>query len=188
MDRAPGRTPRRGRPPTLDRDKLVTAAARMSPETLTMAAVAAELGVSTSALYRWVADREALLDLVSTTMAARTLPGGPPEPADWRDWLIGWAHNVRREFGAVPGFAVRVLTGPHRAAGHDPLEQAGVRAFTAAGLDPARARQCWYAFGIAVLGWTAAEHGGGLFGEAPGDFDALLDILIDGSVPAGRAQ
>jgi AcrR family transcriptional regulator len=134
MDRAPGPAPRRGRPPLLSQDKLVTVAARMAPETLTMAGVAAELGVSTSALYRWVPDREALLDMVSDTMAARILPADSPTGENWREWLTEWARNVRREFRAVPGFAVRVLTGPHRAAGHDRLNQAGVRAFTAAGM------------------------------------------------------
>jgi AcrR family transcriptional regulator len=185
MDRAPGPAPRRGRPPLLSQDKLVTVAARMAPETLTMAGVAAELGVSTSALYRWVPDREALLDMVSDTMAARILPADSPTGENWREWLTEWARNVRREFRAVPGFAVRVLTGPHRAAGHDRLNQAGVRAFTAAGTDPLRAQQCWHAFSVSVLGWTAAEHSDVLPGATAMDFDTLLQILLDGSVPAG---
>lgn len=148
-----------------------------------MSAVARELGVSTSALYRWVADREALLDLVSSTMAERITPAGTPSRDDWQDWLREWAHNVRREFNAVPGFAVRVLTGPHRHAGHAHLEHAGVHAFTIAGADPDDAHQYWYAFSAAVVGWVAAEHSGNYPRTARMNFTALLQILLRGTDP-----
>jgi len=152
----------------------------MDPANLTMSAVAAELGVSPSALYRWVADREALLDLVGITMVERIMPASEARSDNWQEWLTEFAYNVRREFAAVPGFAVRILTGPHRQSAHAPLNQAGVQAFTAAGAAPDYAQQCWYAFSIAVLGWTAAEHAGTLPGPIPMDFDVLLRILLCG--------
>lgn len=183
MEEAPGGAPRRGRPPVLDRDRLITVAAGMDPRALTMTGVARELGVATSALYRWVSDREALLDLVSSTMLDRILPGQEPTASSWRAWLTTWAHNVRREFGAVPGFAARVLTGPHRDPAHGRLEAAGVHAFTAAGHPPDRARQCWYAFAVAVVGWVAVEHGHDDPAGEPRDFDALLEILLRGTAP-----
>lgn len=143
--------------------------------------MAAELGVSTSALYRWVADRDALLDLVSAAMVERILPDRMATGADWQTWLIEWAHNVRRECAAVPGFAVRVLTGPHRAAGHDQLHRLGVRAFLVGGATPDYAQQCWYAFTTAVVEWIAAEHNLTLPGAAPMQFDTLLQILLRGT-------
>lgn len=172
----------------LSLDKLVTTAAAMDPQTLTMAAVAGELGVSTSALYRWVHDREALLDLVSATMVERILPGRAAGAADWQDWLTEWAHNVRREFGTVPGFAARVLSGPHRPASHEQLNQAGVRTFTTAGADAELAQQCWYVFSVAVLGWITAENTNLQHAnQTPMDFDVLLQVLLRGSADAVRA-
>lgn len=180
FDESPG-PPRRGRPAVLSRRRLVTVAARMDPATLTMSAVAAELGVGPSALYRWVSDREGLLDLVSDSMAQRILPAGEPTADTWREWLTEWAHNVRREFAEVPGFALRVLTGPHRSVGHDPLHERGVRAFTLAGLDLDDAFQCWYAFSVAVAGWVVAEGNSELPRPVEMRFEALLRILLAGA-------
>ena len=70
-DRPP--VPRRGRPAELDLDRIVAVAGRMDPQRLTMSAVATELGVATSALYRWVDGRDGLLDLVSERLVARIL-------------------------------------------------------------------------------------------------------------------
>jgi AcrR family transcriptional regulator len=179
----PAETPRRGRPPVQDLDRIVSVAAAMDPGRLTMAAVAAQLDVSPSALYRWVADRDALLDLVSATMARRILPTWSPGGDDWQDWLLEWAHNVRREFTAVPGFALRVLTGPHREAGHTALEQAATRAFVAGGATPDDARQYWYVFSAAVVGWITVEQGRAFPASVPMDFDVLLEVLLRGTGP-----
>jgi AcrR family transcriptional regulator len=154
----------------------------MDPATLTMAAVAASLGVSTSALYRWVADREALLDLVSERAAVRMLPDWEPGADTWREWLTDWAHRTRRELGAVPGYAQRVLTGPHRAAGHSRVETAAVEAFRAAGATRERAQQYWYVFSTSVVGWITVEQAGRFPTEAAlMDFTALLQVLLRGS-------
>jgi hypothetical protein len=47
-------------------------------------AVARDLGVALSALYRWVADRAHLLDLVSAELGARLRPGAQPTAETWR--------------------------------------------------------------------------------------------------------
>lgn len=183
MDHAPPSTPRRGRPPVLDLDKIVTTAAGMDPSRLTMTSVAAELGVTTPALYRWVSDRDTLLSLVSARMAERILPAGRPDPATWREWLTEWAHNLRRECETAPGFAVRLLTGPHRAENHIEFEHRATAAFIAAGIDPADAPQYWYAFSAAVLGWIAADQSHNFPSTTPMDFDTLLRMLLQGTVP-----
>jgi AcrR family transcriptional regulator len=163
-------------------------AAATDPATLTMAGVAAELGVSTSALYRWVADRDALLDLVAADVAARVLPQVTPGPDTWRAWLTDWAHRLRGEVGGVPGYAHRLLTGEHRDAGHAPVETAALAALTGAGADPASARQYWYSFSSAVLGWVTLESGGRFPGTAaePMSFDVHLGVLLGGLEAAIR--
>ncbi|MEU6558515.1 TetR/AcrR family transcriptional regulator [Nocardia nova] len=55
----------RGRPPRLNRDRIVAAARELPPETLTMKAVADALGVDRKSLNYYVSDREGLLELVA---------------------------------------------------------------------------------------------------------------------------
>ncbi|WP_063772644.1 TetR/AcrR family transcriptional regulator C-terminal domain-containing protein [Streptomyces sp. CT34] len=177
------RTPRPGRPAVIDRDRIVAAALELDQDTLTMQAVARRLGVATSALYRWVGGRAELLDLASAELSRRIVPRREPTEADWRDWLAELAHRIRREFRAVPGFAARALTGGHRAVGHDIVERGVVTAFTLGGLPPEHARQRWYVFATAVLGWLAAEESGRFPADPPMDFDTLVEVLL-GSVQA----
>lgn len=178
----PGSGRRRGRPPRIDRARIVAAATASDPATLTMAGVAAELGVAPSALYRWVADREALLDLVAADVADRVLPGWEPDADTWRAWLTDWAHRLRAELGPVPGYAQRLLTGEHRDAGHAPVESAALRALTAAGADAGVVRQYWYSFSSAVVGWILLESAGRFpgTGTEPMSFDVHLAVLLDG--------
>lgn len=177
------RTPRVGRPATLDRERITAAVMAQDLTTLTMQSVAASLGVAPSALYRWVRNRDELLDLASAEMARRIVPAREPTAADWRPWLTDLAYAVHREFTAVPGFAARILTiGLHREAGHGPTERAATAAFELAGHPHDRARQCWYAFAAAVMGWIAAEQSG-FPADPPMDFAALVDILLRGTTP-----
>ncbi|MGC0421449.1 TetR/AcrR family transcriptional regulator [Embleya sp. AB8] len=174
------RTPRLGRPARLDPDRIVAAALTMDLDTLTMQALAERLGVATSALYRWVDGREGLLDLVSRRMAERITPAAPPTAETWREWLLDLARSVHREFRAIPGFATRMLTGPHRDAGHLPIEEGAVAAFVLGGADREHAQQYWYVFAAALLGWTSIEEGGRFPVDPPMDFDVLLDVLMRG--------
>ncbi|MYS82354.1 hypothetical protein [Embleya scabrispora] len=174
------RTPRLGRPARLDLDRIVAAASTMDLDTLTMQALAERLGVATSALYRWVDGREGLLDLVSSRMAERVVPAVPPTAETWQVWLLDLARSVRREFAAVPGFATRMLTGSHRVAGHLRIEEGAVAAFMLGGADREHARQYWYVFAAAVLGWTSIEEGGRFPADPPMDFEVLLDVLMRG--------
>ncbi len=78
---------------------------------LSMGRVAAELGVATMSLYRYVAAKDDLLLL----MADAAL-GSPPETAvdtqDWRAGLTGWATAVRAAYRRHP-WALRVpISGP----------------------------------------------------------------------------
>ncbi|WP_436786342.1 TetR/AcrR family transcriptional regulator [Yinghuangia sp. YIM S10712] len=175
-----------GRPATLDRDRIVAAVLLQDFETVTMQGVARTLGVAPSALYRWVRNRDELLDLASMEMGRRIVPDRPPTAETWQEWLVDLAHGIRREFGAVPGFAARILTGIHREAGHGPVERAVTEAFRLGGHSPDRARQCWYVFGTAVIGWLAAEQAE-FPADPPMDFEVLVEVLLRGTAPEDGA-
>jgi AcrR family transcriptional regulator len=72
---------------------------------VSMARVAERLGVSTMALYRYVAAKDDLLELMVDTAL-----GQPPDPSPgetWRDGLRRWAIGVRDSYRANP-WALRV--------------------------------------------------------------------------------
>lgn len=106
---------------TLDRPAIVAAAIALAdeagPEALTMKAVAERLGTySPMALYRYVSNKDGLIDLMLDTATAEV-----PVPAaagpDWRADLRDLATASRRMIQRHPWFAVLVHTrppaGPH---------------------------------------------------------------------------
>ena len=170
-----------GRPSRLSRELIVSTALECDLATLTMRELATRLGVSHSALYRWVPDRDGLFDLISAVMVERILPPDAPTPRTWRAWLARLAWAMHDEFLAVPGYAAHVAR-PHR---HNPdsfgrLRERVVAAFVTAGAEPAEAEQSWYVFGLGVVQWLGtAETDLGL-GTARPRFDLFLDTLLRG--------
>jgi len=84
---------RRGRPPQVTRDEIVDAAARLvrdAPDApLTMANVAAAVGVTPTALYRHFRDRDELLDaLVGKILSDRN--AALPHSGSWQEQLRAW--------------------------------------------------------------------------------------------------
>ena len=110
----PGSRP--GQKPSLDVRRIAQAAIGLADEggleAVSMARVASSLGVTTMALYRYVASKEELLELMLEVGA-----GDPPplEPdLGWREALTAWAHNLTRIYRAHP-WAVEVpVPGPPR--------------------------------------------------------------------------
>lgn len=146
-----------------------------------MRELATHLGVSHSALYRWVRDREGLFDLISEVMVERILPPDDPTEHTWRSWLARLAWAMHDEFLAVPGYAARVAH-PHR---HNPASFGRLRerveaAFIAAGAAPEAARQSWYVFGLGVVQWLGGVDQGVSMDGAPPRFDLFLDTLLRG--------
>ncbi|WP_329156519.1 TetR family transcriptional regulator [Streptomyces anulatus] len=146
-----------GRPPRLSRERIAEAALRGDVETLTMRELATRLGVSHSSLYRWVPDRDGVLDLVSEVMVGRVLPEGEPDAGTWLDWLERLAWAMHDEFLAVPGYAAHVAR-PHRhhLASFERLHAGAVAAFRAGGANAQQAEQNWSVFGLGVVRWLAA--------------------------------
>ncbi|MGH4034076.1 TetR/AcrR family transcriptional regulator [Actinomycetota bacterium Odt1-20B] len=170
-----------GRPPRLSRERIVEAALQGAMETLTMRELASRLGVSHSSLYRWVPDRDGVLDLVSEVMVERVLPTEDPGPDDWREWLARLAWAMHDEFLAVPGYAAHVAR-PHR---HHPESFARLRtrviaAFRTAGAGEEEAEQSWFVFGFGVVRWLGAAADDPDADTAGPRFGPYLDTLLRG--------
>ncbi|MER7849881.1 TetR family transcriptional regulator [Kitasatospora sp. NPDC096077] len=173
---------RRGRPARISREQIVDAAvAAGNLDTLTMRELATRLGVTHAALYRWVANRDQLLDLVNEVMVERVLPADGPHGQEWRPWLADLAWGMHDTFLALPGYATR-LSRPHRhtdsALGR--LRAAVIAAFTDAGVPPHLAEQSWYVFITSVVGWLAAQEHPHDLGDGSPRFDLFLGTLLRG--------
>ncbi len=100
---------------------------------LSMGRVAAELGVATMSLYRYVSAKDDLLLLMSDAAL-----GSPPEtPVDTRDWRAGltaWAVAVRAAYRRHP-WALRVpISGPPLGPNNVAYLEAALRSMAATGL------------------------------------------------------
>lgn len=124
--------------PPLHRDAIVTAAVRVAdaggPAALTMAAVARELGPFTAmALYRHVASKEELLDLMLDAVTAE-IPLPDAGPAGWRAALRRLALDSAAMAARHPWYATLAPTrpplGPHTMA----RTEAALRALVPTGL------------------------------------------------------
>lgn len=109
--------PTRGPKPTLTPDDVVQAATEIADEdgltAVSMHAVAARLGFTTMALYRYFPSKEALYDAIVD--AGMGLPPAPPaKPGDWRAEVTRWAHAKRAMLCARPWLAeLPFVAAPH---------------------------------------------------------------------------
>jgi TetR/AcrR family tetracycline transcriptional repressor len=127
----PWRTPpRRGRSlprPQLSRELIVSAALQViesdGGDALTMRRLADEIGVSASALYGYVANKEELVQLVLEQIISEI--GVPPRSGDWQDLVKTFAREMLGIFRRHPGVAAltmgRVPFGPSMLAGGEYL-------------------------------------------------------------------
>jgi AcrR family transcriptional regulator len=203
-DRVPGG---RGPKPSLTPDDVVQTAIEIADAdgltAVSMHAVAARLGFTTMALYRYFPSREALYDAIIDDGM-----GLPPAPsnaaADWRAVVTEWAHAKREMLCRRPWIAEL----PFVAAPHGPNWMAWLEALTAplsrTGLPPAEVGQMisvidgytrgasdtsialarYRARGIPEREWAAAV--GADLGRAIGDprfptFAAILTAPSDGN-------
>lgn len=126
----------RGRPPGLSLTRIVEAAVQLASAhgltAVSMGRVAAELGASTMALYRYVATKDELLALMVDTAI-----GAPPDPDGidgWRPRLSAWAwaqhERIRHHHWAlqVP------ITGPPTTPNQIAWLEAALRALADTGL------------------------------------------------------
>lgn len=115
-DRTP---PSRGPKPGLTPDDVVRAAMAIAEEeglaAVSMHAVAAKLGFTTMALYRYFPSKEALYDaIVDAGMGQPPRPTEPNSPGDWRAQVTEWAHAKRAMLISRPWLAeLPFVAAPH---------------------------------------------------------------------------
>jgi AcrR family transcriptional regulator len=173
---------RPGRPAQLSRERIVDAALSSGNlETLTMRDLAAHLGVAHSALYRWVANRDALFDLVNEVIIERVVPEEGLRDAGWQGGLAAIAWAMHDHFLAVPGFATRISR-PHRhtTQAFGRLRNEIITAFRNDGVDAAMAEQSWYIYITTVVSWLAVQENPLDLGDTAPRFELFLDALLRG--------
>ncbi|MDP9612522.1 MULTISPECIES: TetR/AcrR family transcriptional regulator [Streptomyces] len=173
---------RRGRPARINRELIVDAAVSAGNlDTLTMRELAARLGVTHTALYRWVKNRDQLFDLINEAMVERVLPAEGPRDRDWRPWLARTAWAMHDQFLVLPGYATR-LSRPHRhtTQAFERLRNAVITAFTDAGVSPHLAEQSWYIFITSTVSWLAVHEHPLDLGDSTPRFELFLDTLLRG--------
>ncbi|MGI0130511.1 MAG: TetR/AcrR family transcriptional regulator, partial [Thermoplasmata archaeon] len=107
LDSTPARMerPRRSKPgprPTIDRDRIIAAARDIGLEGITMQAIAAHLGVSSAALYRYVKDRDEVVAAAAGTILGELDIDFDGKADDWREFLRECARRIRRALLAHP--------------------------------------------------------------------------------------
>jgi AcrR family transcriptional regulator len=109
------------RPRSLTTDQLALAALAVADRgglaELSMRTVAAELGISTMGLYRYVSDREALERLVVDHVFDAVDTAPPPENLPWEERITILVGRVRDAFASHPAVVGLTLTHRHRSPG-----------------------------------------------------------------------
>jgi AcrR family transcriptional regulator len=199
--------PTRGPKPTVTPADVVEAAIALADadglRAVTMQAVAAKLGFTTMALYRYFPSKEALTDAIVDAGMGLPPPGREPRP-DWRTEVAEWARARRAMLCARPWLAeLPFVAAPHGPnwllwleALLDALARTGLRAqdlaemlsvvdgFTRGASDTAVSLARAHARGVSTEEWAAAV--GADLGRAIGDprfpnWTALLTAPADDS-------
>ena len=151
-----------GRVAQISREAVLAAALRLADEhglaAVTMHAVAGRLHVTPMALYRHVADKEALLDgLVELLLTER-----PLAPADdrWDERLLGLAAAIRTTARRHPAVFPLLLTRPAVTPAARAVRDAIQAALREGGLPEGQVARAERLISTAVLGFAASEAAG----------------------------
>ncbi|MFB9839259.1 TetR/AcrR family transcriptional regulator [Actinoallomurus acaciae] len=163
-DDRPG-APRRRAWGSLSRAQIVETALAIARaeglDALTIRRLAADLGASRMALYRHVADKDALVGLVMNAIAEHDLVPPGIDEGPWPHRLRLLAAGMRRELAAYPGMVEVLMTQEHS---HGPgalrLVETILTILADAGLDERQAARHYMIFIDLVLGRLDRElHG-----------------------------
>lgn len=183
-------SPRRGRPATIDQEAVIEGALRLigrvGVEGLTMKALALELGVTPMATYRYVENKQALLELVVARVLSKQ---AAPGPGTWSErlWTLLWANF--EEVGRYPGLVDYLYQGAVTPQGRQLLENA-IEILIEAGMPPDRARLALsdiyaYMIGRLVLRARAFEREAPQRGKSRGPVASLDELASDEHVRHG---
>ncbi|MEV4891493.1 hypothetical protein AB0K48_19130 [Nonomuraea sp. NPDC055795] len=144
-----------------------------------MRGLAQRLGVAHSALYRWVRNRDELLDLVSDALLERVIHAMEDHPDEWRSWLTQLAWSIRRSF--LPFLDHEgVAQFPRITATYDDLRRTAERILQTGGMRPAPAADTYQIFLLTVWGWLAAEKACSDQNDYEHLFAMMVEVLIRG--------
>jgi TetR/AcrR family tetracycline transcriptional repressor len=158
---------------TLTRDQIIGAGVTLvnegGPDSLTMRAVAARLGCAPMSLYRHVADREQLLDLVLGEMLDEVRL--TPATGEWRRDAAALARAIRMVLLRRPNLTVLLTSRAGRGRASLASLEHALRIFRTGGFGPRDAVLCNHALGNYVAGAALWEAVGlaGTTGEARAD-------------------
>jgi TetR/AcrR family tetracycline transcriptional repressor len=131
-DAEPPRGP--GRPRVIDRARIVAAARRLDPETLTMQSLADEIGVGRKTLHYHVKDRDELLRLVSEdTLQEHLSAQATVRTDDWRVAIRAFATSMRVAVIAAGRWVQYARLDGSDAFGHLEPAEAALQSLVAAG-------------------------------------------------------
>ncbi len=164
---------RRGRPSRIGREQILETARAANADDLTMPGLAAALGVTTSALYHYFPNKQALLDaLAEEVLTSVQLPS--PDDLDWRSWLRALAVACRQvciDAAPLPAHP----TASMRAAGARMLDGT-LHALLRDGFDAEAARDANEAVVACAFFWAyMAQVDSRHFGLTEGGVAAMLD-------------
>lgn len=149
---------------SLSRDQIVAAALRIAQEegldALTIRRLAADLDASRMALYRHVADKDALVALVMNAVAEQVAPPLPARDGPWETRLRRLAHGLRAELLAYPGLIEILMIRYNHGPGGLHAVEAILEILTDAGLGAEDAARYYVVFIDLVFGRVHREvHG-----------------------------
>jgi AcrR family transcriptional regulator len=129
-------------------------------EALTIRRLAADLGASRMALYRHVADKDALVDLVMNAIAEHDLVPPGIDEGPWPHRLRLLATAMRRQLAAYPGMVDVLMSRANHGPGALNLVETILAILADAGLDGRQAARHYMIFIDLVLGRLHRElHG-----------------------------
>jgi AcrR family transcriptional regulator len=169
----------------LDRDVVVAAALRVAERSgvrgVTVRALAKELGLSTTAMYRYVDGKAELLNLIAeATLAAVDLPRSGP----WQQRIRVFAHSARTAMLRIDGIADVLQTHPAKGAARQ-VDTLMHQLIVDAGVPVGRRESARMLLMIFILGSVSLEQAldglpHQLVEEPDSRFTQGLDVLIAG--------
>lgn len=156
--------PRRRAWGSLSRAQIIDAALEIARReglaALTIRRLAADLGASRMALYRHVADKDALVDLVMDAIAEHDMVPPGVAAGSWPDRLRLLAAGMRRELAAYPGMIDLLMGRTRHGPGALRLMESLLGILADAGLDEGRAARFYVIFTDLVFGRVRWEQQG----------------------------
>jgi len=142
----------------LDRQLIVSTAMRLAEiggiRSVTVRALAAELGLSTTAMYHYVKDKRELLDLIAqATLAAIDLP----QNGSWQQRLRTFARSARRSLLRIDGIADLLQAYPAEGAARE-VDSMLHQLVLDAGVPPRRREAARMLFMVFVMGSVSSEQ------------------------------